>query len=202
MQSTQVLPTHYIKGGSLDLTKNQGLLLILNIAGLVLLVLAGWLFYQALFRLRPYDTFRSFRMISINSATELVVTLAVLLLLTAFHIILHEAVHGIFFWLFTRSRPIFAFRWVYAYAAAPDWYLPRNQFLITTLAPLVLISLAGLILFRIAPSGWLLAVWYVITMNAAGAVGDMLAAVWILRHPTSTLVQDRGDAITLYLAGA
>lgn len=115
------------------------------------------------------------------------------------NLVIHEGIHGIFFWLFTHSRPKFAFRGAYAYAAAPGWYIHRNPFLVTTLAPLLIISLAGLVIMRFVPAAALAAVWFIIIMNASGSVGDMLVAVWILRHTRLGCIQDQGDKVTLYL---
>ena len=68
-------------------------------------------------------------------------------------IVLHEGLHGLFFWLFTREKPKFAFKGFYAYAAMPDWYLPKKEYLITALAPLVGITLLGVLGLALLP-GW------------------------------------------------
>ena len=198
MQATPTLPVGYRKIGTLDVSKNEKLLLLLNVMGLVGMVFSGWLFLKIIFWLRPDDTAGAFRF-EMHAFFETVLVIAVILALLAFHIILHEAIHGVFFWLFTRSRPRFAFRWTYAYAAAPDWFIYRNPFLITTLAPLVLISLGGLVVFAVAPPAWLLPTWFVVIMNAGGAVGDLMVAGWLLRQPPGCLAQDCGDAVTLYV---
>ncbi len=199
MHATQTLPTSYRKIGTLDVSTNQRLLLIFNLIGLFVVGICGWLFFRALLALRPEDAVRVLRQAQSFTFVETIVLIAAILALTVLHIILHEAIHGIFFWLFTRSRPLFAFRWAYAYAAAPDWYIPRNAFLITTLAPLVLITLAGLILFDFVPFAWLASIWYIITMNAGGAVGDLAVSGWLVGQPPTCLAQDCGDAVTLYV---
>ncbi len=199
MRPTQTIPITYRKIGTLDVGSNDRLLLVLNLVGLLALALSGWIFFRALLWLRPTDGARAIQSIQVFTLASSLQAIAVILILTVLHVILHEAIHGVFFWLFTRSRPRFAFRWAYAYAAAPSWYIPRNPFLVTTLAPLVVITLAGLVLFAIAPSAWLLAIWFVITMNAGGAVGDLAVAIWLLRQPPTCLAQDRGDAVTLFV---
>jgi hypothetical protein len=202
MHATQTLPDNYRASNTLDISKSPGLLLGLNLAGLVILVISGWLFIQAIFWLRPDDALSQIRFVSIRSISDFAFLILSILGLTAINLIIHEAIHGVFFWFFTRSMPRFAFRGVYAYAAAPGWYLPRNAFLTTTLAPLVLISLAGLAVMRVVPPGGLLATWFIVTMNASGAVGDMLVTLWIIRHTPLSLIQDLGDAVTLYLPRA
>jgi hypothetical protein len=197
MQASRTLPDGYRKIGTLDIKNNKRLQLLLNLAGVVGLLISGWLFLMILARLRPNDIDGVFRF-EIRSLGEMVLLIGIVLVLQVVVILLHEAVHGVFFWLFTRSQPKFAFHWIYAYAAAPDWYLPRNLFLITTLAPLVLISLGGVILFTFAPAAWLLPTWFMLVLNASGAVGDIAVAVWLVRQTPACLAQDRGDAVTLF----
>jgi hypothetical protein len=36
------------------------------------------------------------------------------------------------------------------------------------------------------------------TANAAGAIGDIVVAAWLLFQPLNALVQDVGDAVTSY----
>jgi hypothetical protein len=163
-----------------------------------MLVAGGWFFFQAMAALRPADAFTHFSGVFSVSLPETLVVIAAVLGLTVVHIIIHEAIHGIFFWWFTRTRPMFAFRWTHAYAAAPTWFLPRNHYFITTLSPLVVISAVGLLLTPIVPAVWLLPLWFILTSNAGGAVGDMLVAGWLLRQPADCLANDRGDAVTLY----
>ncbi len=198
MRATQLLPAGYRKIGTLDISKNERMLLLLNLGGLALLVFCAWLFMRILFWWRPADAAGVFRF-SLHTIPQILVVIGAILALSVFYIVLHESFHGVFFWLFTRSRPKFAFRGAYAYAAAPDWFIPRNAFLVTTLAPLVFISLAGLVLFVFVPPAWLLATWFVVIMNASGAVGDLAVAGWLLRQPACCLAQDRGDAVTLYV---
>lgn len=198
MQPTQTLPSNFALTGTIDITKDQRLLLVLNVLGLFFLVAGGWLFFVAIIALRPTVANTQFSILFSTSLLETLLLIAAVLALTVVHILIHEAIHGMCFWWFTRSMPRFAFRWTHAYAAAPDWYLPRNHYLLTALAPLVVISLAGLLLAWVVPAGWLLAVWFVLTSNAGGSVGDIWVAIWLLRQPADSLANDRGDAVSLY----
>jgi hypothetical protein len=200
MRATRTLPENYRPARSVDLHKDQKLLLYMNIAALVLLVFFGGLFFRAVLWLRAGDLTGSF-IFQGDTLIDWLVLPAWGLGLMAGNVILHEAIHGIFFWLFTGERPLFALRLSYAYAAAPGWYLPRNAYLVTGLAPFVVISLAGLALIASAPASWLAPVWFVATVNAAGAVGDLAVAVWLLQIPPDSFAQDRGDAVTLYVRG-
>lgn len=191
------LPPQFHPTVKVDVSSDRRLLLNLNIAGLVLMVLFGWVFFQAVLWLRPEGTGAAIG-VSVESLQEWALFLIVILALLAVHIVIHEAVHGLFFWIFTGARPVFAFRGAYAYAAMPGWYIRRNAFLITTLAPLVTITAAGLLLML--ATDWLLPIWFVITMNASGSVGDLYVAGLLFRQPPDCLVEDQGDAVTLYRA--
>ncbi len=182
--------------------KNQRLLIWLNVGGIILLIISGGLFLFAITWLRPVDGLGGVLTLELSSLIQALVLIIWVLLLTMFYVILHEAIHGACFWLFTKAQPKFAFRWTHAYAAAPNWYLPRNQYLVTGLAPLVVITVFGLAAALLVPSGWLLPLWYILTMNASGAIGDLMVAVWLLRQPANCLANDRGEAITLYLPRA
>lgn len=196
MRAMQALPSHYQPTGTVDISNNRRLLVILNIAGLVLMAVFGWLFFRTMLWLRPADTARAVGAASVDGIVEWALFFAAIFALMALHIVIHEAVHGLFFWFYTGDRPLFAFRGAYAYAAMPGWYIPRNAFFVTTLAPFVVITVLGILLMYLTT--WLLPVWFVITMNASGSVGDLFVAFWLMRQPPDCLAEDRGDAVTLY----
>lgn len=167
----------------------------LNLAGMVLFFGAGWFFLWMAFLLAPQDFQRGTVTLDLSS---LFLVLLVLLILIVVVIVMHESVHGLFFWIFTRQRPIFGFKGWYAYAAAPGWYLPRNQFLLVGIAPLLLLSLLGLVLLPVVPPLFGLLLLVGMTMNVAGAVGDLFVVVWLLTKPATFLVRDVGEAMTVY----
>lgn len=192
MEPTKILPPNYALYRTLNLSKNFLVIVVLNVAALGLFILFGWMFARIAALLRPDMQL---------SATE--VTLPGILILLGSYagfMVLHELVHGLFFWLFTRERPKFGFRGVYAFAAAPDWYLPRNPYLWVGISPLVVISLAGIALIPFVPANLLLLLILNLTFNAAGAVGDIFVVAWLLTRPASSLVRDEGDRFSIYQA--
>ena len=188
--ATKNIPAGYQPSGTLDLSENKWMVLALSLASIGIFVLVSGLLLVLLPSFRPAVEAMEFRV----GAVELVL-LGALLVLT---ITLHEAVHGVCFWLVTHERPTFGFMGLYAYAVAPGWYLPRNQYLLVALAPLMLISLGGLLLLLVLPVAALAAVLFVIVTNAASAIGDILVAAWLLRRPRLMLVHDAGTAVTLF----
>jgi hypothetical protein len=197
MKPVQELPQSYQSIGTLDLSKDRKAAIAINLAGIVLLFLFGWLFNRALLLLRG-DVARNVLSFEFGSLLDLGVFILVALGTMGLMIVVHEAIHGVFFWLFTRSRPVFAYKIWYAYATAPGWYLPRGQYLIVALAPLVIISLVGLGLMAVLPLSWLAPLLFLLIMNAAGAVGDLAVAGWLILQKPGVYAADRGDAVTLY----
>lgn len=199
--ASRVLPAHYTTAATVDIVNNLRLVLWLNVAGLGLFILSGLLFVRLLYAMRPADT-PAVLSIKIDSPAALLWILLLIVGSTAVMIILHEAVHGIIFWVITGEKPVFAFRGWYAYAAAPGWYLPRNAYLINSLAPLLLLTVIYLGLMAIIPAPALAPLLLMVTLNTSGCIGDIVVALWLLRHPSETLAQDCGTAITLYLPPA
>jgi hypothetical protein len=191
MKATQTLPSQYALLKEIDLSRDRRLLLALNLAGVVLLFLTGWLFMRLVAALRPEIHQSAALHIELGSIVGITIAFVGVL-------VLHELAHGLFFWLITRRRPYFGFRGAYAFAAAPDWYLPRNPYLAVGLAPLILITMGGIALIPWLPIGGLLPLVFALTTNTAGAVGDVAIVAWLLTKPSDLLIQDRGDAISIY----
>jgi len=197
LKPTLTLPETYAPVGTIDLSKDWRALVAVNVLALVLLFCFGALFYQALIWLRPSD-YSLGLIVQAGSTLEALSLVGILLVLLAVMVIIHEALHGVCFWGFTRVRPHFAFKGAYAYAALPDWFLPRGQYLVTAMAPFVGITLLGLVMLVIVPPAWFLAILVVMVFNASGAAGDLVVAGWLLFLPPGTYVRDRGDAVSFY----
>jgi hypothetical protein len=198
-KAMQHLPTGYELTGEINLNKNTGLVWGLNLAGLVLFLLVGLGMTFLIHLLRPEVSSAglSFSTNSFNVGSFFG-TVALLILALLGIVILHEAIHGLGFWWVTGSRPKFGFKGVYAYAAAPEWYLPKHPYLGIGLAPLLVITTVGIILMVIGPASWINATWFVVTLNAAGSIGDLFAVVWLLTKPRDVRVRDFGDRISVY----
>ncbi len=199
MKPIRTLPEAYHPIGSFDLAKDFRLLAWMNVLGLGIYILSGLLFSQIAAWLRPAEAGPAL-VAGLAGLGDIPRTLVALVILYAAVILLHEGLHGVFFWIFTHQRPAFALKLTYAYAAAPEWFLPRNLYFVTAVAPLVGISVAGVALFSFVPANWFLPVLAGLIINSGGAAGDLWVAAWLLRQPPTCYANDRGDAITLYLA--
>jgi len=191
MKAAKILPPSYLPYRVLNLA-NWKIMLLTNAAGIVLLFFFGWIFMGLAAALQPqFFVLGLTRFARTLSPLAFVVTAVTV-------IVLHELAHALFFWLFTRERPKIGFNLLYAYAAAPDWYFPRNHFVLIGLAPLLLITLAGGILMFFVDFMAIPRLVLALTINAAGAIGDMMVVGWLLAQPAAILIRDQGTAITLY----
>jgi Putative zincin peptidase len=102
---------------------------------------------------------------------------------------LHEVIHAAAFTLW-GGKPYFGARLPYAlYCGAKDQLFHRDQYLVVGLAPLVVITLAGIIFTLVSPA---LASYTIFATagNISGSAGDLWAVRRLLRQPHSILVED------------
>lgn len=195
MKATQTLPENYQPFARLNI-EDKRTQLILNIAGLVLLAVFGVFFFLWMAAFHSAD-FAAGIQFNLQIGQFLAAILALIIVL-----VLHEGIHGLAYWLLAGVRPVFAFKGAYAYAAAPGWYVARGPYLAIGLAPLVLLSLAGMLALAVTPLSWLAVIYFAVVMNAAGAVGDLWVAVLLLRAPRGCLALDSGEEIQLFAPAA
>lgn len=188
--STQTLPHGYTQTGEVNLKKDKRLAIVLNILAFLIFILIFYLLSLFGAMLRSGTT---------NISGSISAGAMILLIgLTVFILIVHELIHGFFFWLFSRSRPVFALRPLYAYAGAPGWYFPKRQYAITALGPLVIIGAVGLLLMLLAPVSWLLTISFLVALNTGGAIGDIFVFFRLLKSSPTTFANDTGDVVTFF----
>jgi hypothetical protein len=195
MGATKYLPANYRHKKTLNLSRTRAVLWM-NLAAIPLLVLFGWLFSYLINIFNTVNPFHSgilglFRTFSI---LELFFCILIIILM----LVLHELVHGIFFWLFTHDKPRFAIKTGYAFAAAPEWYLTRMQYIIVGLSPFMIISIISIILTCYVNASLIPYLLLSATFNAAGSLGDFIVVGWIISQPYTILVKDEGDIFSTY----
>ena len=194
MKPTQTLPENFTLAWALDLKHNAPLNIILQLIGLGWMGLAGWLLTLCLGLMRP--EFRNTLRAGLNG--NVLSALALLVGVMAITILLHEWTHGLFFWLFSRRRPEFGLRTGYAFAAMPDWFFPKQQYLIIGLSPLILLTGIGLALCVFVPVTWLPALLSAMVINTGGSIGDIFICGKITFDAPEVWIKDSGDGFQLY----
>lgn len=188
--STKTLPEGYVQSGQINLKKNKRLAITVNIAAFFVGILSFYLLSTSAALVRPGLMNTSG---SITAGGVAVVVGLVIILFT-----IHELIHGFFFWVFTRSRPVFALRLFYAYAGAPDWYIATRQFMIVALGPLLIIGAVGLLLMLLVPESWVLLIAIMVALNTGGSTGDLFVLTRLFKLSPTCLVNDTGDVMTFY----
>jgi hypothetical protein len=188
--STKTLPEGYVQSGEINLKKNRRLAITLNIV-------AGFVGVPSFFLLSSFAVL--VRPSLMNTSGSITVGVWVVMLgLVVLLMTIHELIHGFFFWVFTRSRPVFAMRLFYAYAGAPDWYIPTRQFMIVALGPLVIIGAVGILLMLLVPESWVLFIALMVALNTGGSAGDLLVFTRLFKLSPTCLANDTGDVMTFY----
>lgn len=194
MTPRRELPNGYYLRTTLDLSKNRMAQVTLTLVGLLCFVGFGTGFTVTAVALR-HDIGSSSVTLGIGG---LLAGFAILIVVALVVVILHEAVHGLCFWLLTGALPTFGLGPTYAYTAAPGWYLPRGRFALVGLAPLLLLTAVGLALLPLVPLAVVPLLVLAMTLNAAGAVGDLYLIGLLLAQPRGVLARDTGHRVEFY----
>ena len=196
MKATQILPPNYHLSGKFDL-KNKKQIIFMNLAGLVLLIFSIWLFGWLAIQLRG-NSANSFSL-QISSISTILLAVGKLLITIVVTLIIHEGIHALFFWIFSGQKPVVGFKGTYAYAAMPDWYFPRNQFIVIGISPLILLTILGVLLLATLPIALLNLVLIALIINTSGAVGDLFVVFWLMTKPKETFAHDKIESIEFYV---
>jgi hypothetical protein len=193
MTPIRQLPPDYREVKHLVVTE-AGKILWLNILALLpmaaaFFLMAGWLSVV----LRLLGSWES----SMGSRVPIWLALAALLLLM---IPLHEGAHGLaIVWVGHKPRFGAKLSRLVVYATTDAGLFRRNEFVLVALAPLVALTLLGMLLVFFVPD-W--ARYYVslgVILNAGSAIGDLWMLLVVLRYPASAIVRDEEDGIRIYM---
>ena len=188
--STQTLPDGYVQSDEINLKKDMRLAILLNIGAFIIFIPMFYLLSGFIALVRPDITNFSVTITigKVFSAIGLVV----------FVLIFHEIIHGLFFWIFSHGRPVFALRPLYAYAGAPTWFFPKRQYAITALGPLIIIGAVGLLLLLLAPINWMPMIALLVALNTGGAIGDVFVFFRLLKCSPTSFANDTGEVVTFF----
>jgi hypothetical protein len=111
--------------------------------------------------------------------------------------VLHEAIHGLAA-LLVGGRPSFGIVLPVAAFCHFERFVSRAEYAFVLIAPLALLSIAGLALMPLTPAPLKGQLLLLLILNASGAVGD-LAMLWRLRAaPPGALIADTATGFEAY----
>jgi hypothetical protein len=173
MLASRSLPEGYVLSGTIRLRGNRKLLLGLLLLSVPWAVVSaagiGWLAWLV----RPSGR-------AVQDAGVSFPVLGVLAVIVV-AIVLHEAVHGVLMWMFTRSRPVFGFKGWYVYADSPGWFFQRWPMVAVGAGPLVVLPAIGLPLIALTPPVISFLILMGLIINSVAAIGDVYILSVLLR---------------------
>ena len=110
---------------------------------------------------------------------------------------LHEWIHGLVIGRLGH-RPRYGIKWFVLFATSDGALFRRDEFIQIALAPLVVITAVGGVLMFFLPLGMAQWVALGVTVNAAGAIGDLWMTAVALRYDPSALVRDEEDSMRIF----
>lgn len=186
------LPEGYYFKETIDLSENKKIFWTVNGASIivaVLMVVAGWL-------ICPLN--------SVTTGWSLMSLIPVAVAIVGYfiYLILHEAVHGVFMFIFSHTKVKFGFKKIYAYAGSKS-YFDKKSYIVIGLAPVVLWGIVLAVLNIFFYSGmWFWVIWFIQIGNIGGATGDIYVTYRMVHAPKDVLVQDSGVSMDVYYRGA
>ncbi|TWP53781.1 DUF3267 domain-containing protein [Lentzea tibetensis] len=171
MLARRSLPGDFVLGGTLHLRGDRKLWLKISLLSLPwgVVSVAGIALLASLVRPQGWV----FDVEHVSAPVIIGILVGGLIVTYVLTIVVHEAVHGVLLWLFTRTRPVFGFKGWYAYTDAPGWYLPRWPMIAVLAAPMTVLPVLGLPVLAFAPAGLSSFVLLGLIMNSVAAVGDV-----------------------------
>ena len=189
------LPGGYRQIKKIDLIKNRREAIVVNVisaALLVVMIFIGFLIYglKRLAELLLTDNPEELR--------DLTVKLAATLALCALNAALHETVHGVCMKIFCgKCRLKIGAKPFYVYVTSNAFFSKRDYNLIAV-APILIIGISCAVLCRLVPPEWFLAIYTILSINVAGAAGDIYVFSILSRMPKDILINDTGVSIMVY----
>jgi len=191
--ATQVLPQSYALYRHFDETKYKKAMGVVILLGLLAFWVSFAFFNNLAGLLRP--EYQSVERLHFQLSMERLITLLRLLLPVALVLILHECIHAVLLWLYTKKRPFFIviFKGIGGIAVRmPSWYLSRNAFLIVNLAPVCLMTLVFPFLILVVPRAAINILVFCAALNLAGSLSDIISSIYISLHPATTYLNTSG----------
>lgn len=116
-------------------------------------------------------------------------------------LVLHELIHGGAIRRYgarpTYGAGAFGKLMPYFYCTAAGFRFTRRQFVVISLAPAVLVSVAGALTIALVghAADWLI---LALAMHLGGCIGDFWGTVLTLRHPPGTMIEDIKTGIRFF----
>lgn len=189
MKSVKELPGNYEEVLGIDLAGNKKLAGVVSLMALAIAAVAVTVGCLRVSLLSLFDM--------TGGLGKYLMRFGILIAGMLVYILLHEAVHGVFMYLFSSEKPFFGISPMYAYAGSRA-YFGKTAYLTIALSPVVFWGIALGVVGEFVSQEWFWVVYAVQVINLSGAAGDLYVFFRFLRLPREILVKDTGVAMTVY----
>jgi hypothetical protein len=192
--ATKVLPHTYTLHRHIDETKYKKAVWVVILIGGLVFWISFILFNRLAGILRP--EYPIVEQLQFRMSTERLIALLHILLPVAFVLLLHECIHAVLLWLYTKERPalIVTLKGIGGIAVRmPSWYLSRDAFLTVNLAPVSLMTLAVPFLILILPRAAIGTLVFCAALNLAGSLSDIVSSIYIFSFPATIYLNTNGQ---------
>lgn len=171
---------------------NKRIVLWLNVAGIILLVPMAFIFILLSMVLTPVQPF------ILSEAPRIIIT-SISLIVLFLTIIVHEAVHGIFFKVFNPQGKVkFGFKSGFAYAVSAGSIYNRGQMMVIGLASFVVLTLFFILIYLFGLINETQFIFFTV-IHGSMCVGDFWYAYLLLfKHRGEVYVEDTESGISFY----
>jgi len=181
---------------TVDFQKNKKLLVLVNFFSIVCFPLFYILFYYAAWLvgiINRNDQLFYYFFFKFLPFKYMIILLGILFFIS----FIHELIHGLFFYLVTKEKPVFGYKFLYAYAGAPQWFIKKKYFLMISLSPFVIISFIGITALFFVNINYLSVVLIPLAAHAAACFGDIWFSFTLINKPAETYINDSGIKATI-----
>lgn len=196
MNAVYISEAVFSNNEEVNFQNNKKILFLINLAGIISFVLFYCFFFYItnIFIANKPDNilfyFKTFRMMSIEFGFML---LALLVFIT----IVHELVHGIFFYLYTGDKPVFGYKKLAAYAGAPNWFIRKKYYQVISLSPFILLTILNFVVLYFVSGPFTTILFIAASAHAAGCVGDIWISLKLLNKSVDTYINDTGMVLRI-----
>jgi hypothetical protein len=112
--------------------------------------------------------------------------------------VIHELIHGYFFFHFSGTKPKFLIRAPFVCTGSEAFFI-RKHYVLIALAPVFILGVILINMLYFLPTIFFPTLYVITVYNFAGATGDLLQVLMLYKLPYNVLVQDNGKETKMFL---
>jgi hypothetical protein len=105
---------------------------------------------------------------------------------------IHEFIHALILKIYTGQWPRVKASWDGISVQNPKWYIPRNHFLLISLAPVFILTNLGLLLIPFIPQKHISLLVFLVSINIGASYADITSSTYLFLHSPFIYVETKG----------